>query len=531
MTDKYKLITDKPILLVGGGPVGLMTALGLSRMGIPVKLFEDDGTFSSDTKAGTTLTRTLEISRRYGGVERILSNALRVGEIGEIDRVSGTTSFVDNAILANDTRFPYVINLPQHLLEPLLAEELYTRDCCEIFMNHKCVSFEQNEDGVSATFDTPDGQVVHEGCYLIACDGSRSMIRNNLGIKIDGHTLDVRYMLIDFNVDLDVKNFRDFPYLCYHRDENEWMISIRHPHCWRFLYPNKTTEDEPTQEELEAKVRKFIGDVDEVEMLNYISYHVHHRVAEKFRHKRVFLVGDSAHLVTPMWALGMNTGMLDASNLPWRLAWVLRGWAPESLLDGYDTEQRPVAVRGSGEMAEAARKYMEGQGEEIVSISDGEWGRAYTRTLLGVRLDVDNSGNWSMVKTGETPDALTPGDRLPDYSVAGPTGSPMRLHDVIDGKFTALYLTDSRRKPNIPANDKESLQHIIVSRYDAPLDSGLREQSLLDVGDAFLNRAGCELGTLILVRPDEHIAAIVPFDENTSAEVLYKKITGASEIS
>ena len=72
------------VAVVSGGPVGLMTALGLSRMGIPVKLFEDDGTFSSDTKAGTTLTRTLEISRRYGGVERILSNALRVGEIGEI---------------------------------------------------------------------------------------------------------------------------------------------------------------------------------------------------------------------------------------------------------------------------------------------------------------------------------------------------------------------------------------------------------------------------------------------------------------
>ncbi|MDB3967246.1 hypothetical protein N9399_05790, partial [Porticoccaceae bacterium] len=115
--------------------------------------------------------------------------------------------------------------------------------------------------------------------------------------------------------------------------------------------------------------------------------------------------------------------------------------------------------------------------------------------------------------------------------VAGPKGSPVRLHDVIDGKFTALYLTDVRRKPNIPANDKDSLQHIVICRYDAPLDSGLRDQSLLDVGDAFLNRAGCELGTLILVRPDEHIAAIVPFDENTSAEVLYKQIVGASEIS
>ena len=92
-------------------------------------------------------------------------------------------------------------------------------------------------------------------------------------------------------------------------------------------------------------------------------------------------MGDAAHLITPMWALGLNTGALDASNLPWRLAWVLRGWADPALLDGYEQEQRPVAINGSGEMAEAARKYMSHQ-RGAVTADTSDWATAYTRTLL-----------------------------------------------------------------------------------------------------------------------------------------------------
>src|SRR5258707_1242909 len=79
----------------------------------------------------------------------------------------------------------------------------------------------------------------------------------------------------------------------------------------------------------------FVGDVGSLEVINTVIYRVHHRVASEWRRDRVFLMGDAAHLITPMWALGLNTGILDAINLPWRLAWVSRGWASEGLLDGY----------------------------------------------------------------------------------------------------------------------------------------------------------------------------------------------------
>src|SRR5262249_32715905 len=187
------------------------------------------------------------------------------------------------------------------------------------------------------------------------------------------------------------------------------------------------------------------------------------------RRDRVFLMRDAAHLITPMWALGLNTGMLDAINLPWRLAWVARGWADPSLLDGYAREQRPVAAQGSGEMAEAARKYMAGRSGEGKAMSGGAWANANTRTRLGVRLAVDETGDWSMVKTER--EALRAGDRIPDAELHGPDGRPVRVHDLVDDSFVAFHFTDARRRPPIAQRKVPGLKSLIVSRRDAPLDS------------------------------------------------------------
>src|SRR6516162_7257449 len=111
----------KPILVIGAGPVGLTTALGLHFYGLPFQLFEEDATLSSDTKAGTILTRTLEAFRRYGVVDRVLAKALRVDEIGDIERATSTARLaVRTHLLSEDTRYPFVINMPQHHLEPIL---------------------------------------------------------------------------------------------------------------------------------------------------------------------------------------------------------------------------------------------------------------------------------------------------------------------------------------------------------------------------------------------------------------------------
>ena len=268
----------KPIIVVGAGPVGLTTALGLDFYGLPFQLFEDDAELSRDTKAGTILTRTLEAFRRYGVADQVLAKALRVDEIGDIERATNTARpSVQTALLTEDTRYPFVINMPQHHLEPILRAAIEERRPGALHLRYRLTSFRQTDRGVIATFDTPDGRREVEGSYLLACDGGRSTVRSQLGIAVEGESPDERVLLVDVKVDLDVANPRDYPYLAYFADPREWMILVRQPHCWRFLYPLAAGMAEPTAAEFREKVVRFVGPVDDMQILNTISYRIHHR--------------------------------------------------------------------------------------------------------------------------------------------------------------------------------------------------------------------------------------------------------------
>ncbi|ANZ41341.1 FAD-binding monooxygenase [Lentzea guizhouensis] len=490
--------TNLPVAVVGAGPIGLITALGLVAHGVPVVVFEAGDDLSAETRAGTVLTRTLEVLDRYDALEPVLAASLRIDEIGELDRATGrSTGSVLTAELAGETRFPFVVNIGQHELEPVLAEVLEQRAPGAVKMRHRLVDFTCQADGVTLHLSTPDGPVDVAAAYLLGCDGGRSTVRERLGVEVSGHTLEQRYALVDLVCDLDVRNPRDYPYLAYFGDAEEWVVLVRQPRCWRFVFP--LTGAAPSEEELRAKARRFIGEVDELTVLGSNVYTVHHRVASSWQRGRVFLLGDAAHLITPMWALGLNTGVLDASNLPWRLAWVHRGWAGEALLRGYEAEQAPVAVNGSGEMAEAARLAMSRR--STVRRTAG-WGDAMTRTLLGVRL-----GPGSMVRTGPAPAQV--GERVPDLRVFGPRGT-VHLHELCRDSFVALHLTDARRRPPVPVAGPPGLRQVVVSRWDAPHDSGLRDRAYFDPGDTVRTRFG--LGdVVVLLRPDGHIAWIEPW--------------------
>ncbi|RAS70808.1 3-(3-hydroxy-phenyl)propionate hydroxylase [Lentzea atacamensis] len=488
--------TNLPVAVIGAGPIGLITALGLVSHGVPVVVFEAGDDLSGETRAGTILTRTLEVLDRYGALEPVLAASLRIDEIGELDRATGTsTGSVLTSALAGETRFPFVINVPQHELEPVLAAVLEERAPGALRMRHRLVDFEQHDDGVTLHLSTPDGNVEVAAAYVLACDGGRSTVRERLGVEVSGHTLEQRYMLVDLVCDLDVGNPRDYPYLAYFGDREEWMVLVRQPHCWRFVFPLDPGRPAPESDELRDKARHFIGEVDELKVLGSNVYTVHHRVASSWRRDRVFLMGDAAHLITPMWALGLNTGVLDASNLPWRLAWVYRGWASEKLLEGYETEQAPLAVNGSAEMAEAARAVMDRRLESVAG-----WSDAMTRTLLGVRL-----GDSSLVREPGPPRV---GDRVPDLRVFGLRGA-VHLHELCRDSFVGLHLTDARRRPPF-GPDPAGLRQVVVSRWDAPHDSGLRDRAYFDPGSSVRERLG--LGDVaVLLRPDGHVAFVEPW--------------------
>ncbi|CAN5380692.1 hypothetical protein BH09ACT1_BH09ACT1_24770 [soil metagenome] len=510
-----------PIVVIGAGPVGLTAALGLAHHGLDVQVFEEDSDLSLDTKAGTLLARTVEIFDRYGAAADVLAASLRIDEIGEIDRQTNAhRDGVLTATLTEDTRHPYALNIPQHHLEPVLRGVLERAAPGALQMQHTLLSLTQHEDHVELLLRTPEGEKTVNASYVVACDGGRSTVRRQLGIAVLGETLEERFMLVDLIVDLDTANPRDYPYLSYFGDPTEWMIVVRLPHCWRLLYPLPAGDPEPTNDELLAKARRFIGDVTDIELIGTNIYSVHHRVAERMSDGRVFLLGDAAHLITPMWALGLNSGVLDASNLPWRLAWVLRGWAEPSLLDGYGREQGPLARDGAARMAEAARKNMARTGDEVELMKGGRWGVAATRNLLAVSLDVNGTGDWGMIAVGDEPPTVKVGDRAPDLPLHAPRG-PVALHSLVADSFVALYFCDARRAPNIPETEYAGLTRYVVSRWDAPLDAKLgggrlRDSALFDPGSRVEKRFGVAPNHVVLIRPDGHIAAILPFDPRSA---------------
>ena len=486
---------ELPVIIAGAGPVGLTTALGLAHYGIPVVVFEADATLSTDTKAGTVLTRTLEVLDRYGVLDDVLEVALRIDTIADIERGSGAIiREIKTEILAGDTRFPFIINIPQHYLEPILAKKLEEVQPGSLLMNHQLLSYDQDDDGVVVQVQTPTGVMEVRGSYLLGCDGGRSVVRKQLGVGVEGKTLTERYTLVDVKVDLDVDNQRDYPYLSYFADPEEWMILVRQPEFWRFLWPRGPDRPEFTIEQLADKVRSYIGQVSDLEVLGSNEFAVHVRAASSWRDGRVFLMGDAAHLLTPMWALGLNTGVLDASNLPWRLAWVLRGWAHEGLLDGYEQEQKPLAIHGSGEMADAARRFMSHELTSLESMTDQAWANAMTRSMLATRLDVDGTGDWALA-SGSSPQPVRAGDRVPDLRLWQLRGTAT-LHELTRDGFVALHFADARRRPRLPA-DEPGLTHVLVSHWDAPVDSGLRDRTLFDPGGTVQRRLDVADGTVV----------------------------------
>lgn len=524
--DELTALDGPPVLVAGAGPVGLITALGLTHYGLPVVVLEADDSLSTDTKAGTVLTRTLEVLDRYGVVDEVLKVALRIERIADIERGTGEViREIDTSVLSGDTRFPFIVNIPQHHLEPILARELERRAPGSLLMRHRVLGFEQDDEGVTVRVEAPDGEKTLRGCYLLGCDGGRSTVRRQLGVHVEGKTLEERYTLVDVKVDLDVEDQRDYPYLAYFADPDEWMILVRQPEFWRFLWPRKPDQPPYSEERLAAKVRDYIGDVSRLEVVGSYEFNVHVRAATTWRDGRVFLMGDAAHLLTPMWALGLNTGVLDASNLPWRLAWVRRGWADASLLDAYEEEQKPLAIHGSGEMAEAARRFMTHQADSVEAMTEKAWANAMTRSMLGMRLDVDGTGEWRLASVA-APGPVRPGDRVPDLRVWAYAGETS-LHRLTRHAFVALHFVDARRRPTLPA-DEPGLLHRVVSRWDAPLDSGLRERALFDPGGQVQARLGVPDGSVLLLRPDEHVAGIAPPSAGPGmATELYRRVVRA----
>jgi 2-polyprenyl-6-methoxyphenol hydroxylase-like FAD-dependent oxidoreductase len=334
------------VLIAGAGPTGLVLALWLTRLGVRVRIIDRTAEPGTTSRALAVQARTLELYRQLDLTEAVLDGGWRVPAINLWAQGDAKARVPFEVIGSDLTPYAYMLIFPQDLHERLLIERL-TALGVAVERRTELLGFRDDGTHVTAQLRRADGSEERcEASYLAGCDGARSLVREALGMGFPGGTYRQVFYVADIDgagppvngelhVDLDEADFLAvFPLKGAGRARLVGTVRderAEHPETLRF-------EDvsHRAMSNLKLEVRK----------VNWFStYHVHHRVTTHFRKGRAFLLGDAAHIHSPVGGQGMNTGIGDAINLAWKLAAVLDGRATDQLLDTFEVERGAFARR------------------------------------------------------------------------------------------------------------------------------------------------------------------------------------------
>jgi 2-polyprenyl-6-methoxyphenol hydroxylase-like FAD-dependent oxidoreductase len=331
------------VFISGAGPTGLVLALWLTRQGVNVRIADKTPGPGTTSRAVVVHARTLELYRQLGLADEVVRAGTPNPGLNLWVRGKRRARIEFNDAGAGLTPYPFVLVFPQDRHEKLLIEHL--RDLgVEVERETELLDFEQRGDHVLVHLRGPGGPQSIETRFLAGCDGAHSPVRHQLHAGFEGGTYDQLFYVADVlaggeradgEIHLSLDD-ADFLALFSYTDDGQARLigSIREDR----VDPGRPLSFDDVSE------RAIRGLGLEVDKVNWFStYKVHHRLTERFRDGRVFLLGDAAHIHSPAGGQGMNTGIGDAINLAWKLKAVLHGDAPDSLLDSYEAERLAFA--------------------------------------------------------------------------------------------------------------------------------------------------------------------------------------------
>jgi len=338
---------DTDVLVVGAGPTGLMLANQLGRRGVRARILDRHAGPSLQTRALGVQARTLEIYSHLGIVDRAL-------ELGK--RATGANMWAEGRRTArvplgdigrDMSPYPFLLILGQDDNERLLGERLHQWGLA-IEWNTELVGLAQEADQVIAKLEQPDGTIREvKAAWVAGCDGARSAVRELSGIEFQGAPYEHVFFVADTRMTGPM--VPDELNIYFWRDGFHLFFPMRGTDHWRIVGivpPELRGRDDLTLDHVIPSIRDEAGAALALQDCTWFStYRIHHRRAERFRDRRCFLLGDAAHIHSPVGAQGMNTGLQDAYNLAWKLALVVSGGADPALLDSYEAERIPVARR------------------------------------------------------------------------------------------------------------------------------------------------------------------------------------------
>jgi 2-polyprenyl-6-methoxyphenol hydroxylase-like FAD-dependent oxidoreductase len=339
-------VSERPVLVAGAGPTGLVLALWLTRLGVRVRIVDKAAEPGTTSRALAVQARTLEFYRQVGLADTLVEGSVRMDAVNFWVRGRRVARAVFGAMGTGLSPFPYVLIFPQDEHERVLIARL-AESGVKVERRIALTGFEDAGSHVVARLAHPDGREERcEAAYLAGCDGAHSTVRDALGIGFRGGT----YEHVFYVADAEARGAAIDGQLHGSLDETEFVLIFPLEGRGRARFVGvvrdgaaRTGEDLAWDDVSTHLLDRMDVKVDRVNWFS--AYRVHHRVADRFRAGRAFLLGDAAHIHSPVGGQGMNTGIGDAVNLAWKLAGVLHGRAGDSLLDTYEPERIAFARR------------------------------------------------------------------------------------------------------------------------------------------------------------------------------------------
>lgn len=518
MTDRLSV----DVLIVGAGPAGLATANYLGMAGVRTLVVERNPGTVDEPRAVSIDDESLRGMQTMGLVDRLVPNTLP--GYGARYYSPGQKEFARVKPVTREFGQIRRSAFHQPEFEAILCEGLSRFPSVDIRFGHECVSFEQDADSVTAEIRNSDGETIQVTArYLAACDGGRSDIRKALGVELVGSSFEERWLVFD-----TVEDWDDTPDSIAYCDHRRPAITLPGPgktRRWEFmLHPGEDADAFEKEDHIAKLLHPYIGD-HPVNIVRRVVYTFHARVADKWKIGRVFLLGDAAHLTPPYAGQGMNSGQRDAANFAWKVAFVVQGRLPASILETYETERRDhawslikMAIQIGWVMV--PRNWFHTWGQVAFFRLAGLI-PPLRNYFIGMKFKpVPRFRDGFLLSDGRGAKKTRVGRMLPQPDVIGADGTPLQLDDVMGPGFALLALDIDPEMVAAAADQPfwKTLDCRAVALGAGP--TGDDTDGVVSVAwEGGLTAPGLApySGHILLVRPDRYIAAT--FDPADSADV------------
>ncbi|MFI1030620.1 bifunctional 3-(3-hydroxy-phenyl)propionate/3-hydroxycinnamic acid hydroxylase [Streptomyces sp. NPDC020951] len=490
------------VAVVGYGPTGVTAANLLGAMGLGVVVLERDAEVYSRARAISTDEEVLRIWQRVGLAERLKQDMLAERPVEFVDARGRT--FIRARPTPRGHGHPPQMFLYQPALEQVLREGVARYPNVDVLLRHECLQVQQDTEGVDLTVAGAADDSVRRlrASYVIAADGGSSPTRSQLDVGYEGRTYEDRWVVVDTEM---LKPWPDHDRLRFRCDPARPAVDCPTPlghHRWEFpVLPGDDETYLTTEEAIHAMVGRYGIGRDSIKILRATVYSHHVRFAARFRAGRVFLAGDAAHAMPPWIGQGMAAGVRDAANLCWKLAAVLRGELPDTVLDSYEAERKPH-VKEVTERTVFVGRIITERRRPVTRLRD---------TVLPVLGRVPGLTQWlqdshwipvARYGTGlqAGPRTRASGRQIPQPWVTAPDGARVRLDDALDGGWLLLHARTATPQPlwDVP------------SLTVAPAGSRPGEGALVDSDGVLLPWLAEHRAATVALRPDAYVYATAP---------------------